>query len=85
MARTKQTALRSTGGRAPRKQLLTLRAPKPADSTSGTDQIVLHLVGGPPTGGANPILEQNGESLESVEQHRWNLRSQKKKEKKEHA
>ncbi len=47
MARTKQTARKSTGGKAPRKQLATKAARKSAPATGGVKKphrCVLHLV-----------------------------------------
>ncbi|KAK4806276.1 hypothetical protein QYF61_008462 [Mycteria americana] len=49
MARTKQTARKSTGGKAPRKQLATKAARKSAPSTGGTGADV--TPGGPWAGG----------------------------------
>ena len=46
MARTKQTARKSTGGKAPRKQLATKAARKSAPATGGVKkvQLVVKLV-----------------------------------------
>ncbi len=44
MARTKQTARKSTGGKAPRKQLATKAARKSAPATGATHFTVVYLV-----------------------------------------
>ncbi len=41
MARTKQTARKSTGGKAPRKQLATKAARKSAPATGGVKKVLL--------------------------------------------
>ena len=41
MARTKQTARKSTGGKAPRKQLATKAARKSAPATGGVKKVIL--------------------------------------------
>jgi histone H3 len=43
MARTKQTARKSTGGKAPRKQLATKAARKSAPTTGKYTLFILHL------------------------------------------
>ena len=43
MARTKQTARKSTGGKAPRKQLATKAARKSAPATGGVKKVVSRL------------------------------------------
>jgi histone H3 len=44
MARTKQTARKSTGGKAPRKQLATKAARKSAPSTGGVKKDILLII-----------------------------------------
>ena len=45
MARTKQTARKSTGGIAPRKQLATKAAPKRAPATGGVKKPHMYMLG----------------------------------------
>ena len=44
MARTKQTARKSTGGKAPRKQLATKAARKSAPATGGVKKVKNHAL-----------------------------------------
>ena len=44
MARTKQTARKSTGGKAPRKQLATKAARKSAPATGGVKKVCVYLL-----------------------------------------
>ena len=47
MARTKQTARKSTGGKAPRKQLATKAARKSAPATGGVKKVVFNCAVAP--------------------------------------
>lgn len=55
MARTKQTARKSTGGKAPRKQLATKAARKSAPSTGGVKKPHRYRYAAPRTGGDGPV------------------------------
>ncbi|KAI7845418.1 hypothetical protein COHA_000971 [Chlorella ohadii] len=58
MARTKQTARKSTGGKAPRKQLATKAARKSAPATGGAADHCSHPTHHPTTPNSNPLNPQ---------------------------
>ena len=60
MARTKQTARKSTGGKAPRKQLATKAARKSAPSTGGVKKPHRYRYAAPPGGTAPPGCGKGG-------------------------
>uniref|UniRef100_A0A8C6JZ80 Uncharacterized protein n=1 Tax=Melopsittacus undulatus TaxID=13146 RepID=A0A8C6JZ80_MELUD len=61
MARTKQTARKSTGGKAPRKQLATKAARKSAPATGGVKKPHRKQAGGCSSEVPSPVSQMHGE------------------------